>query len=229
MVFGSQNGYNKNIMLSTLIKIIPLDLAATLSPGILALTIIILGSKNHPRAHVLSLLLGSLAVGIGVSILGYLLGNSVDTDIKPTILSASIDLVFGLILTIFGLKIFFTRDVKIKVKEEQQLKIFKWLSLGFLITITNFDALLLNFTAGRIVGDAEILTIDKWALIIVNLLFFILPITLPVFLQLVMPKIAEQVLASVNHFMIQWGKYIILVMFVAFGIMFLIRGAKFFI
>jgi len=40
-------------MLSTLIKIIPLDLAVILgSPGILALVIIVLASKNHPKAHI---------------------------------------------------------------------------------------------------------------------------------------------------------------------------------
>src|SRR4030066_421520 len=113
-------------MISLLIKIIPLDLAATLSPGILALVIILLGSKNHPKAKTISL--------------------------------------------------FF----------------------GILIAATNFDALFLCFAAAREVGEAGINDFSKIILVIVNLIFYTLPLTLPLFIYLIMPDLAQRMLTKFN-------------------------------
>src|SRR4030042_2935373 len=153
----------KKKMFSTLIKIIPLDLAATLSPGILALVLIILGSKNHPKAHAFSLFLGALFTAVGIAILGYVLGNSIDTGFKQNTTESIADIILGLFFVIYGLKLFFSKERKISLKEEQhELKIFKWLGVGIILTITNFDALFLSFTAAKEVGGAEINDLAKW-------------------------------------------------------------------
>jgi threonine/homoserine/homoserine lactone efflux protein len=218
-------------MFSTLAKIIPLDLAVVLgSPGILAVVIIVLGSRNHPKAHVLSFLLGAFFTGIGITILGFVLGNSVHTEVKQTLTASIIDIVLGLFLVIYGLKIFFSPERKASPrKEEDALKIFKWFGIGLIVTVTNFDSLFLSFTASKEVGGADIHTLAKWILLIINLFFFVLPITTPLFLKLIFPKIAEPILAKINGFMVKYSRYIVFVMFIIFGIYLLYRGLHYFI
>lgn len=216
-------------MESVLLKIIPLDLASTLSPGILALTIVVLASKNHPKAHIIGLFFGILSVGIGISILGVMLGNNLDTDIKPTLLSAMVDFILGLLMILYGFKILYKKERKITLKqEEQQLKIFKWFGFGLIIAITNFDALILNFTAAKVVGDANIETLTKWGLVIMNLLFFTLPITLPILLRVAAPKFSKPILDNINFFMMKYGRIIVCLMFLIFGLFFVYQGIKFF-
>jgi len=218
-------------MLSTLIKIIPLDLAVILgSPGILALVIIVLASKNHPKAHIFSFLLGALFTGIGITILGFVLGNSIDTGIKQNLTESIIDIALGLFLIIYGLKIFFSPERKASPqKEEDAAKIFKWFAIGLIVTVTNFDSLFLSFTASKEVGGADIMTLAKWILLLVNIFFFTLPITSPLFLKLIFPKVSEPILAKINGFMIKYSRYIVFAMFIIFGVYLLYRGLKFFI
>lgn len=216
-------------MLTLLAKIIPLDLASTLSPGLLALVIVILGGKNHSKLHVVSLFCGTLLVGISATFIGFALATSVDTGIKQNLTESIIDIVLGIFLIIYGLKVFFSHERKITLKEESDLKIFKWFGLGLVITITNFDALFLNFTAAKEVGNANVTEVAKIFLLGVNLFFFTLPITLPLFLYCVFPNFAGLILAKINRFVLKYSRYIILILFVVFGLFLLWRGVAFFI
>lgn len=217
-------------MTNVLVKIIPLDLASALSPGILALIIVLLASKNHSKAHIFGFFLGSLLVAIGIALFGFTIGNNFDTDVNPTLSSAIIDFVLGIFFIFYGLKLFFSKEKERNLDEkEDKLKIFKWFAIGLLISITNFDAVLLSFASAKIVGDAEIDSFAKWILLIINVLFFILPITLPILLKIIFPKIAESVLTKLNVFLKKYAKYIILIMFLVFGLWFMWKGIKYFI
>jgi len=215
-------------MFSALIKIIPLDLAATLSPGILALALLVLGDKNHARTHILSLFSGSLLVGIGVTLLGFVLGNSFNANLHPTVASAIIDLVLGIFFVIYGLRILFSRGKKVSLKEDTRLKVLKWVGIGIATTATNFDALFLIFTASKEVGDAEVNKLAKFVLLVINLFFFTLPITLPLFLKPVFPQKAKLILEKINEFALRYSRYIVFLMFLIFGIFLLYRGLHYF-
>lgn len=216
-------------MFGTLLKIIPLDLASTLSPGILALTLVILGSKNNSISRVLALFFGALFIGFGINILGFALGQSANVGLNHDVAKSIIDIILGTFLFFYGLKIFFSKDKKISLKEENELKIFRWFLIGLVITITNFDAVLLSFTAAKEVGTANILDINKWILLIVNIFFFTLPITLPLMVKLLFRKVADPILSKLNIFMLKYSHWIITFMFLIFGIYLLYRGIKFFV
>lgn len=218
-------------MFNVLLKIIPLDLATILgSPGILALALVILASKNHPKAHILSLFFGSLIIGLGVTILGFVLGNSIDTGIKQNFTESIIDIILGLFFIFYGIKLIFSKERRVDFQEEKhELKIFKWFGVGLVITITNFDALFLNFTAAKEVGGANVQELAKWILLVVNLSFFTLPITLPLILQFIFPKFSQPILVKINYFVLKYSRYIIFGMFLIFGLYFLYRGLNFFL
>lgn len=217
-------------MTSILIKIIPLDLAATLSPGILALSVILLGSKAHPKIRTFSLLVGTLVVAIVIAILGLTLSAATPESVKPTLISAVIDLVLGLVFVYFGIKQLASKDKNIKENDSDQgYQVFKWLIVGFLIAATNFDAVLLSLAAAKEVGDAAISSFQKWILLIINIGFFVLPTSLPFTLYLIFPRFAGKILGKLNDFLIKYSKYILFIMFLVFGLYFIYRSLKYFI
>ncbi len=218
-------------MFEVLIKIIPLDLASTLSPGIFALVIVLLGSKFHPKFRAFYLLLGSLIVGIGIAWLGLSLGKLSSIDIKPSLTSAIVDLFFGFLFIILGIKILVKKERKIKLQQEgQKYGILKLLLAGAVVSATNFDAVILSFTAAKEIGlSSEIGDLAKLIFLIVNILFFILPISLPLFLSLILPEFAGRILTKINRFVLKYSKYIIFILFLIFGLIFAFRGIEFFI
>ncbi len=218
-------------MFGLLAKIIPLDLASTLSPGIFALVIVLLGSKFHPKLRAFYLLLGSLIVGIGIAFFGLSLGKLASIDIKPSAIAAIVDLLFGFLFIILGIKILVQKERKIKLQQERQkYEILKLLLAGIVISATNFDAVILSFTAAKEVGlSSEIGDLAKLILLIVNILFFILPISLPLFLSLILPEFAAHILTKINQFVLKYSKYLIFGLFIIFGIIFVYRSLKFFI
>lgn len=216
-------------MFQLLVKIIPLDLAATLSPGILALALVLLGSQFRPRLRVFALFLGTLITAIILAFIGLGLGQAAPSEIHPTALSAIIDLILGTFFIFFGIRTLVSKERKVHSEENQKPQLVKWFIIGLIISITNFDAVFLLLAASKEVGGSEINQISKIILLLVNILFFTLPSLLPLVLYLIVPGFANRVLTKVNQFVLKYSKYLVFILFVVFGIYFLYRGLKFFL
>jgi threonine/homoserine/homoserine lactone efflux protein len=213
-----------------LAKIIPLDIAATLSPGILAIALLLLGNKKNPKTKTLVFLLGSLIIGIGITILGVVLAQIASPDQKPTLVSAIIDLVAGLAFIIFGIKVLITKEKKVDKSKTHELSLWKIFLIGVVITVTNTDADLFNFIAAKeTVSAPDIDIFWKVVFLIMNLSFFVLAITLPLFFYLLFPKLAAKPLAKLNILAMKYSRFIMFVLFAIFGIYFAYRGIMFFI
>lgn len=213
-------------MLALLFKIIPLEIGVLIgSPMILVLTLFLLGSTHKIRSVVF--FLGNLLIAITVSVLGLSLGNNFQENLQPTTLRSALDLVFGIFFLIFSIKVLFSKDKPI-LNEGESPKLFRWFLVGFLISLTNFDSVLLSLAAGKLIGEAPASYITKIILIIINILFFTLPIGLPIILYICMPKIARPFLEKINQLVLKYNRYILSIMFLAFGIYFIYKGFKFF-
>ncbi len=217
-------------MFEVLIKVIPLDFAAILSPGILALAIVLLGSKFHPKLKTVSLFVGTLIVAVGIALLGFTLGQTIPAGMGKNSISAIVDLVLGIIFILFGVWMIISKQQAAKSSsKDQEAKIAKWFFVGFVISITNFDAVFFSFTAAREVSKADIGDMSKIIILVVNILFFSLPIWLPLILYLILPDFAERILAKINVFVLKYSKYILFILFLIFGLFFAFRGIEFFI
>lgn len=214
-------------MFQLLVKIIPLDLAATLSPGILALALVLLGSQFHPKLRTFSLFLGTLIVAVGLASAGLFLGKVAPSEVKPTIISALVDLILGIIFIYLGIRAVTTKERRIASQEAQKPQVLKWLLIGLIIALTNFDAVFLTLAAAKEVGGAGIDELNKIILLIVNIFFFTLPISLPLIFYLVFPNYAGKLLGRINQVVLKYSKYIIFALFVIFGLYFIYRGLKF--
>jgi len=212
-------------MIHLLLKVLPLDLATLLSPGIFAVALVVLGSKHHPRAHTFALFIGSLLVGVIATFCGFVLGLK-SPDTNPSHLTSIVDIVLGVIFLVFALATLLSKPSKNRFQEagDSGYKILKWIAIGFAITATNLDAVFLSFAAAKEVNGAPIQYIEKLITLIVNLFFFTLPITLPLVVSLIIPRTATIVLGHVNRFIAKYAKYLLFVLFLIFGIYLLIRG-----
>lgn len=217
-------------MLEILTSIIPLDLASTLSPVIFAIAVVLLANKSHSKARLIAFFSGSLIVGILVTLLGFNVGQTISMGDKGSSNSALANLIIGIVFIFFAIKSLISKERKVKIEENQQSrKIFKWFSIGLLVNATNFDALFLNFTAAKEVGGAGQLSLMAEILLLcLNLFFFTLPISLPIFLYLLFPIVANKILTKMNYYLLKYCKYIIAVMFFILGLVFLGRGFVFF-
>lgn len=216
-------------MFQLLAKIIPLGFASALSPGILALVVYMMG-KKHARQRIFALFCASIVVVAVVIILGFLTGSNTAKLGVPTTASSIVDIIFGALFLYFALKELLHKERKLKESQEDLGPQFmKWFLIGCLINATNFDAVFLAFTSAKEIGSATINDINKIIAVIINILFFSLPVTLPVAIYLIIPKTAQVILDKLNKFLMRYSKYIIFAMFAIFGVIFLYRGIKFFI
>lgn len=218
-------------MLQLLAKIIPLDLAATLSPGILALALLALGTKNGQIKKLLAFLAGILLVGIIITCLGFSLGQTSNNGAVENFGEAIVDLFLALIFIVWGIKIIVTKEKSRRLSAQENIKhpILRWFLIGLIIAGTNFDADLLILAAAKEVGDALVNSFEKWLALGINLFFFTLPVTLPLAVYLLFPRAAEPALAKMNLFVLKYSRYIIFVLFMIFGLYLLVRGLKYFI
>jgi len=215
-------------MSGLLVKIIPLDLAATLSPGILALALVLLGSQFRPKLRTLALFLGTLITAIALAFLGLNLGQAAPSEIHPTLVSAILDLILGAFFIYFGIRTLLMKERQTQSEKNQKPQLAKWFIIGLIISITNFDAVFLLFAASKEVGGSGVNELSKIILLFVNILFFTLPSLLPLIFYLIAPNFAGRILTKVNQFVLKYSKYLIFILFVIFGIYFIYRGLKFF-
>ena len=106
-------------MFKTLLTVLPLDLAATLSPGILTLTLFLLGSKKNGILRILALLGGAIFTATIIAVAGFFLGSLNPSQAKPGIISELVDIVLGIILILFGIKVFFGKENRIKLNNDE--------------------------------------------------------------------------------------------------------------
>ncbi|MBU0731352.1 GAP family protein [Patescibacteria group bacterium] len=217
-------------MWEVLIKVIPLNLAATLSPGLLAATLFLLGSKLKPKGQALALLLGALLVGVLVVMLGIFLGNPHPESHTEKMVAAIINIVLGAAFLVFAIRGLVSKEKKIKFKTGDKPKYLALFLIGIAVNATNFDAVFLSLTAAKEATDSpDISDLAKMFFYCLNVFFFTLPIWLPIGFFLVAPKVAAPLLSKLNKIVIKYSKYIISIIFLIMGIWLLYSGIKFLI
>jgi len=205
-------------MWEVLAQVIPLNLAATLSPGLFAAALFLLGSKKNPVLRAFVLLLGSILVALVIVIIGAILGNPDPDETSEKIFAILLNCLLGVLFIFFAFRTILAKDRKIDLNKLNQPKYWYIFIFGVIVNATNLDAVFLSLTAAKEVADSpDISILSKVALLIINMLFFTLPIWLPIVFYLISPKTAMPILQKFNKTLIKYGKYIIFVVFLVMG------------
>ncbi len=214
-------------MLEGILKALPLDLAATISPVLFGIVVCLLSDQNKPKKRAFLVLLGATIVAIAVSIIGFVAGG---TSLKKPSLSpvgGAINLALGALFVIYAFKkLIFPSKPRTQEKRKGQ-SVWVWFLAGLVLSVVN-DSFFLIFAAAKEFGALNVNIWDKAIFTLVNIFFFTLPITLPILIELIFPRLAEKVLGSINRFLVNYGDLIIFVLFIIFGFYFIFKGLSVF-
>ncbi len=217
-------------MLDLLFKVILLGIASTVSPVIFGVILSLLAAKHYPKQRALACFAGGVLTVLIISSAGWAIGSdALSFGDGFSHYLGYVDILLGVLFIIFAVSSLIAKKEKkpkgLKTDEKTALPhLKKWFAIGFLLNITNFDAVLLFFTEAREIFQASILFLDKLLLLILGSLFFLLPALLPILVYITMPKKSEQILKPIGKIMEKYGKYLVAVIFLAFGVYLLYRG-----
>jgi len=198
------------------------------SPGIIALVILALGNKINPKQKVIYFLLGDVLVALILGYIGFAIGKGIISITKP---GNIFDIIFGIILILFGLKSIFFKDKHdenhAEVKKEENKsgnRYLLWFLLGFVINITNFDAAMLYLTSLKEIGEAAMSDLEKTIAILICAIFYLSPALIPYLIYLMFPEKSQSILEKINKKVIKYGRYLLGIIFLGFGIYLLYKG-----
>jgi len=217
-------------MTGDIATILALGLAAAVDPVAFTLTLMLLSKPDRPRERVIAFLVGALSVGTAVVLLGFALGQATAERAVPGNLSLWIDLVLGAFFIIFGIRTWLVPEPQIKIQGKNRQHLLRRLFVvGIIAAIVSFDDLVLIFAASREVGILPAGLAGKITLLIITLIFFSAPITVPLLASLLFPKTSRRLLDKINYFLEKYGQEIVAVLFILMGVIFIWEGLKIFI
>ena len=207
-----------------LAKVFPLALASAASPIILALSIALLSKKNF--SSLAAFFAGSAAAALMLAIFGIFFAAG-DGQIAMALgfSPSSIDLALGLVFFAFGAKTFFAKPSKEnKIKSKKTIGFAKWIAIGFIANITNFDAMLLNITAIREIFNSAASAAEKFGLLAFCDILLLSPILLPAIIYAIAPSKTQKILSPLARIMRKFANYIVGAIFLIFGAYLALKG-----
>lgn len=218
-------------MTAIFLKVMPLFLASTLSPGILALTVILLSQKKSGVSRTFALLLGSIITSTILIAVAFYVGHIINDPSNTKSIDNIVDIVLGVLFVYFGIKAILVKDDHAKTKQisaNQSHDLLKWLLIGFIVSITNFDSIVFTMTATKEIAQAAISGAMKMLLLVIGIFFFNLPIIFPFAMYLIAPKAVDKILIPINKFLTKYGRYIVASIFLIFAVYLFYNGFRHF-
>jgi len=223
---------NRYFVFELLATILPLAAASTIAPGVFGVALAILAGK-YPIQRSLAYLLGAIITVIILAGGGYVLASNVaEATVDAIEPAADVNTIIGILFIIFGVFALIHKDgdgaKKLAASNKSNSpKLLSWFLIGLAINITNFDSMLLNLAAVKIVFQSEVGLWSQFLSIFICGLFFLLPILLPLVLYLLFPERAKEMLRPVKSILAKYGKYLVAAIFFIFGIILFMQGTHF--
>ncbi len=209
--------------------VLPLAVASAISPASLAVSLAILGGKNHPRLKAFAYLLGAALVALGVTILGLSLAGSAALDAHS---HAVIDIVLGSLLAMLGVvalavkpsksrEAFSTTDSQSELGQVARCGVIGLLAMGL-----NVSSLVPFLAAVRDVGRAAASFAVKGAALGVTWMLLLAPMILPLVIYLIAPKTAAKVLNPISAAATKYGRFLLAAICLILGVVFVWKGCR---
>jgi hypothetical protein len=213
------------------IKVLPLALASAVSPASLAVSLLILGGKNHPRTKAFAYLLGGAVVAAALTALGLLLagGAAPSTNSHE---HAVIDTTLGSVLVILGVAALAIKPSKNGSplsrldSQPERRQIATCGLMGLLAMGLNVSSQVPFLAAVREVGRAAVSFDVKAIALGVAWVLLLLPMILPLVFYLFAPQAAARILTPVSVVATKYGRYLVAAICLVIGAVFVHNGIK---
>jgi hypothetical protein len=213
------------------IKVLPLSLASAVSPASLAVSLVLLGGKIHPRMKAFAYLLGGALVALAVTVLGLLLASRASPTTGPHA-HAVIDAVLGSLLLALGVVALAIKPRKDgrslsgldSQSERRQLGTCAF--VGLLAMGLNVSSLVPFLAAVREVGRAVVSMEVKGVALGVAWMLLLLPMVLPLVIYLIAPNAAARILTPISIVATKYGRYLVAAICLILGSVFIWEGLQ---
>lgn len=220
-------------MYGALSAALPLALAAAVSPGLLAIVLLILATENRPRARAWFYLAGVLTVALIVTLIGWTTVRAVVDELErmPAGLSVVVRLSVGLAFAALGWRYLRPSDDPSVLRPpgwEERMREARpptFLVVGAATMSTNWSSLLLYLSALEVVKTAEAGITATMLASVGVLLIMLSPLVLPVVAVTVVGHRADPFLARLRRSVDRHYRQIIAFIYILLAV--LVAGSAF--
>lgn len=210
-------------MLKTMAQVLPLALAADISPSGLLFVMLILSDKDNGKRKSLSFVVGAFAFLIVLGVAVMLTFKAVaGQSAHPTKLSGIIDILLGLLILVIVAVSVWRKPVA--HPNDRQKRKPPYLALGFLFMITNVSTLIPFIAASKIIASAKLGIPDTSAVFAAVIGITMFMVAFPVFISYAAPKKSDKILGPIQTFMRARGKQVADIYFLAMAAYLIARG-----
>ncbi|RJQ46373.1 MAG: hypothetical protein C4534_02785 [Gaiellales bacterium] len=210
-------------MRAALLEILPLALAASLSPTALGFEITILSGKGNGRRNSLLFVLGAalFLVVLGLLVMLVFRHTVIPSDHHRK-LSAWIDIVLGFSIILLVARSFLPRKKKKKSGGSSRRR--PYLIVGFLFMAINTSTIIPFVAASKTIADARLPLLGAATLFAALVLMTVWMIAFPVVFSYAAPRSSGRALERMGAFMERHGSQLVRVFFLAAGVYLAVKG-----
>lgn len=221
--------------LTTLLGIVvPLSWAAAVSPVPLMIFLVMMTLTDKPRLAGVSFYLGAIVVLLFTVLIGIFLGNTISSSgNSSSAVVATLDLVFGAILLLLGIKSLFEKSdtegpvvkyMDVGSDASNATKFKRYFIIGIFIFFVNFSTAMLVLDAGWKMGLANASSYNNLIAVIVIMLITLVIVEIPLLLFFIAPKATAKAMVSLKGWLAKYGNLVTGVFFIILGIVLLHSG-----
>lgn len=209
-----------------LARVLPLALGAAVSPTVLAVNLLVLGSPTKPRSRGAFFALGGFSV-IGVLTVVALVGllpTTASSNTGANTTGAVIDLVCAALLTLLGVRALLKRPSEAPARKPTEGPWFEYLGLGAIVMATNFTTMVLYIPAMKEISHSNAPTGDQAVAVVLVFLVTTLTVWFPLLFTVAAPSAADRVLGAVNRFVTDHQRMVTAVVCLGFAALLAVKG-----
>jgi hypothetical protein len=221
-------------IVTLLLEIVPLALVAAISPTSLALLVILLSLSKRPKTSGTGFLLGSSLIILLAALLGMLAaeGAFLLSRADPDPLKAAINLLLGIILFFYGIKILLKKNEwfeegELELPTNNKSATSEFLSSMFLamgLFALNFITTALVFLGGSKIAVAGLGWLGTIISLLVLMAISLSTVALPVLIYFLTPQKADKILSKLNKWIKKNGHYLTAILVIIIGLYFIYNG-----
>jgi len=216
----------KNLIVDLTLRVLPLALGAAVSPTMLAVVLLLLTVRDSGRKLAIAFAVGAAIPLAAITVATMTIWRAAENRAQhPNAVSAGIDLAFGVVLLLLGLRMMLTKPAEHE-HAPRTYGVRTAFVFGVVIMATNFSSLLLDLPALKIVVGADDPVGAKVAATSVILGFTMLPAVLPIVFAYAIPGVADTVFSRLRDSVTRHQRAIGVALAFIFGAYLLVKGAR---
>jgi len=211
-------------------KVLPLAIGAAISPTILIVVLLVLGSPSHARIRGVAYCAGAITVLLVLAVVSLtVLQRRVTGHHAADPIYGWIDIGFGVLMALIGVRSLLTAPRPQSAPTggaDQPAHVGRFYAIGLVMMLTNFSTLVLFVPAMKDVAVASVGTGAKAVTVVLVLAVASVLAWAPVLLDVVAPKAAGRFLNSLNAFMTRHQQSVTVTVCFVFSVVLIAKGAR---